>query len=99
MFVGIAKITLHFPNSSSLKDKRQKLRSIIEKTKNRYNISIAEVADQDLWQVASIGVAFVSSDKRHANEVLSKVVDFISESRFEIEVLDYQIEIIPVSGD
>ena len=63
---------------------------------NKFNISVAEVDDHDLWQLATIGISCVSNDKRHTNEVLSRVINFITEGRFEVEVLDYEIEIIPV---
>ncbi len=62
---------------------------------NKFNISVAEIDDNDLWQVATLGISCVSNDKRHANEVLSKAVNFISDPRFDVEVLDYHIEIMP----
>ena len=96
MNVGVCKITLRLPENLSLKGKRRVIRSIVSQVKNKYNVSIAEVADQDLWQSAVLGFSCVSNDKRFANEVLSKVVDFIVEGRYEVEVLDYEIEILPV---
>jgi len=72
------------------------VKSIISRVVNKFNVSVAEVDEQDLWQVATLGISCVSNDKRHANEVLSKVADFISDSRFEVEILDYNIEILPV---
>ncbi len=72
------------------------LKSIITRVGSKFNVSVAEVDDQDLWQLATLGISCVSNDKRHANEVLSKVVEFITDSRFEIEILDYEIEILPV---
>jgi uncharacterized protein YlxP (DUF503 family) len=62
--------------------------------KNRYNVSIAEVDDQDLWQLLTLGITCVSSSGPHANEMLSKVVDFIQQSKLDMEMLDYEIEII-----
>jgi len=62
----------------------------------KFNVSVAEVDDQDLWQVATLGICCVSNNKRYTNEVLSKVVDFIANRRFEVEMLDYEIEILPV---
>jgi uncharacterized protein YlxP (DUF503 family) len=58
---------------------------------------VAEVGDNDLWQVATLGICTVSNDHRFTNEVLSHVVGDIVSGRFEVEVLDYSIEIIPVS--
>ena len=72
------------------------MKSITTRVASRFNVSVAEVDDQDLWQLATLGISCVSNDKRHTNEVLSKVVDFITEGRFEIEILDYEIEILPV---
>jgi hypothetical protein len=79
----------------SLKGKRRVLKSIITQLKNRFNVSVAEVDDQQLWQIATLGVCFLSNNSRYTNEVLSKVVNFIANGRFEVEMLDYQIEIIP----
>ncbi|GAI65508.1 unnamed protein product, partial [marine sediment metagenome] len=55
-----------------------------------------EVDDQSLWQSAVLGICCVTNNSRYTNEVLSKVVDFIVNSRFEVEILDYEIEILPV---
>jgi len=96
MNVGVCQVKLRFPENSSLKGKRQVLNSIISRVRSKFNVSIAEVDDNDLWQVAKIGISCTSNDGRHANEVLSKVIDFITNSRFDVEILDYQIEILPV---
>ncbi|MDD5037697.1 MAG: DUF503 domain-containing protein [Dehalococcoidales bacterium] len=96
MNIGVCKISLRLPENLSLKGKRQVLKSVIARVGSKFNVSVAEVDDQDLWQMATIGISCVSNDKRHANEVLSKVVNFISDSRFEIEILGYEIEILPV---
>ena len=96
MNVGVCKIRLRLPGNLSLKGKRQVLKSIITRVDNRFNVSVAEVDDQDLWQVATLGICCVSNDKRYTNEVLSKVVNFIVNGRFDVEILDYEIEIISV---
>ena len=96
MNVGVCKINLRLPQNLSLKGKRQVLKSITTRVQNRFNVSVAEVDNHDLWQLATIGVSCVSTDSRHANEVLSKVVDFVVNSRFEVEILDYEIEILPI---
>jgi len=95
MIVGVCKIKLRMPENMSLKDKRRVLKSIIAQLKNRFNVSVAEVDDQQLWQMATLGVCCLSNDSRYTNEVLSKVVNFIDNGRFEVEMLDYEIEIIP----
>ena len=94
MNVGTCKIRLCLPENSSLKGKRQVLKSITARLKNKFNVSIAEVGDNDLWQLATLGVCCVSNDRRYTNEVLSKVVDFVADGRFDVELLDYEIEII-----
>ena len=94
MNVGTCKIRLRLPENSSLKGKRQVLKSITARLKNKFNVSIAEVDDNDLWQLATLGVCCVSNDRRYTNEVLSKVVDFVANGRFDAELLDYEIEII-----
>ena len=96
MHVGMCQIRFRLPENMSLKGKRRVLKSITARVRNKFNVSVAEVDDHDLWQLATLGISCVSNDKRHANEVLSKVVDFITESRFEVEILDYNIEILPV---
>ena len=95
MNVGVCKIKLRIPENMSLKDKRRVLKSIITKLRNRFNVSVAEVDDQELWQIATLGVCCLSNDNRNTNEVLSKVVNFVTNGRFEVEILDYKIEIIP----
>ena len=72
------------------------MKSITARIENKFNVSVAEIDDHDLWQLATIGISCVSNDKRQTNEVLSRVINFITEGRFEVEVLDYEIEIIPV---
>lgn len=95
MNVGVAKIRLRLPENLSLKGKRRVLKSIISRVEGKFTVSIAEVDDHDRWQLATLGISCVSNDKRHANEILSKVVDFIVRGRFEVEILDYEIEILP----
>ena len=96
MNVGICKLQFRLPENLSLKGKRRVLKSITAQVSNKFNVSVAEVNDQDIWQLATLGVCCVSNDKRHANEVLSKVVSFINNNRFDIEILDYEIEILSI---
>ena len=96
MNVGVCKVSLRLPENLSLKGKRQVLRSITTRVANKFNVSIAEVDDQDLWQLATLGICCLSNDKRYTNEVLSKVMNFIAGGRFDIEIINYEIEILPV---
>ena len=95
MNIGVCKIRFHLPEKHSLKDKRRVVKSITSRVRSKYNVSIAEVEDQDLWQVMTLGICYVSNRSDHANEVLSKVVDFIESIRPEAEMIDYEIEIVP----
>ena len=96
MNVGICRVRLRLPENSSLKGKRQVVKSVIARVQNKFNVSAAEVDDNDLWQLATIGICCISNDQRHTNEVLSHVVNFIRDTRSEAEFLDYEIEILPV---
>jgi uncharacterized protein YlxP (DUF503 family) len=94
--IGVAKVSLRIPENMDLKGKRQVLKSIIGRVKSRFDVAVAEVDDNDMWQLAAIGICCISNNKRHSNEVLSKVVRFIESSRFDVEILDYSIEMIDV---
>ena len=96
MNVGICTIKCRLPENSSLKGKRQIIKPITTRLQNKFNISVAEIDDNDQWQLATIGICCISNDKRHTNTVLSNVVNFVTGSRFEVEILDYEIEIITV---
>ena len=83
---------LHLPGSGSLKSKRHILKSLKERIKKNFNVSISEIDYHDFWQRSLLGVAVVSRDAQFAHQVLSKVVDFIrSETR--VELIDYSVEI------
>ena len=94
MHVGVCQIKLRLPENSSLKGKRQILKSIISRVKNKFNVAVAEVDDNEAWQLATIGVCCISNDGRHANQMLSKVVDFVVNGHFDVEILDYETEIL-----
>jgi uncharacterized protein YlxP (DUF503 family) len=96
MNVGVARVSLRLPENVSLKGKRQIIKSIISRVRNKFEVAVAEVDDNDNWYLATIGISAISNDKRHTNQVLSNVVEFIEKARFEVEMLDYSIEIIDV---
>ncbi|MCE9666292.1 DUF503 domain-containing protein [Myxococcus stipitatus] len=79
MFVGVARLTLQIPDSGSLKSKRQVLRRVMDRVKARFNVAVAEVEDQDLWQKASIALSVVGNERRHVEEQLGKVIHFVEE--------------------
>jgi uncharacterized protein YlxP (DUF503 family) len=94
MIVGVCKIKLRIPENTSLKGKRNVVKSILAQLKNKFDVSAAEVDDQQLWQIATLGVCSISNSSRYTNEVLSKVINFVTNERFEVEILDCEIEII-----
>jgi uncharacterized protein YlxP (DUF503 family) len=96
MNVGVCKVSLRLPENLSLKGKRQVVKSITSRVRHKFNVAVAEVDDHDVWQLATIGICCVSNNRRYTNQVLSKVVDFVVNGRFEVEILDYEIEIISV---
>ncbi len=93
MFVGILRIELYLTDGLSLKDKRMRLRSLLERIKKSFNVSASEVDAQDKWQKAVLGFAFVGNDKVYVNQVLCKVVDFINGDRSS-DIVDYSMEIL-----
>ena len=85
---------LFLPDSQSLKAKRQIARSVTTRIRNRFNVTVAEADDNDLWQRLTIGVCCLSNDTKHANEILSNVVAFVEKSHADLELLDYETELI-----
>ncbi len=93
MVVGICQMALLLHGNDSLKGKRQVLKSIIQRARQRFNVAVAEVDDQDLWQKAVLGICAVSNDRQHVNSMLDQVVNFVDNMQLA-EVSDSQIEII-----
>jgi uncharacterized protein YlxP (DUF503 family) len=94
MVIGTARITLFLPENYSLKDKRQDLKSLLARTINQFHVAAAEVGDHENWQRSVIGVACVTNDARHANEIMSKVVNFVEGNLQEGGLEDFEIEIV-----
>ena len=79
MITVSAKLTFYVAHATSLKDKRQVSRSLIDKTRQRFNASVAEVDTQDTHQTLTIGVAVVSGDNAHAQRSLDEIIRFMEE--------------------
>ena len=77
MVIGLLTLDLHFPGARSLKDKRQALRSLETKIRNRFNVSVAEVEHQDLWQRTELGVVAISTTAEHVEQMLASAADEI----------------------
>ncbi len=96
MYVATALITLHLLDSGSLKDKRQVIRSILSRARNQYEVAAAEVGSQDMWNLAELGIAYVSSASGRALEVVEKVIRSIETTRPDVEVTESSTEVITI---
>lgn len=90
--IGLLTVRLHIPLCNSLKGKRMVIKSLKDRLHNKFNISVSEVDNHDKWQLADIAAANVSTDKAHANSILSKVLNFIEDFP-DAEVIDHRIEL------
>ena len=93
MITGICKLSIHIPGSSSLKDKRRVIKGIKDKLRHNFNVSVAEVDDEEFWQKAVLGIACVSNSQAHIAEVFSEAIGIIKNNG-EIYILDSQIEFL-----
>ena len=75
-----AKLTFHIPYAQSLKDKRTVARGLIDKTRNKYNVSISEVDTQEAHQVLTLGIAVVSGEHTHARNMIDDIIRFLERS-------------------
>ena len=92
LHVGTCTFHLRLFEGRSLKEKRRIIKSIKDRIRAKFNVSIAEIGELDKWQLATLGIACVSNDARFVNSVLSNVVDFIN-GVHQVELVDYEIEI------
>jgi len=93
MVIGVCRLDLLIGESQSLKEKRRMVKQIIDRVKHRFNVSIAEVGNNDLWQSAQLGLCLVSNDRRFTNSSLDTILDFIETINIA-EVVKSDIEIL-----
>lgn len=91
MIVGVLTLEIDIESAYSLKEKRAVLNRIRDRVRNTFNVAIAEVDDNEVWNHACLGVVTISNDQRHANEMLSKVVEFVQKIR-DCELDDYSLD-------
>ncbi len=96
MVVGVMQLTLYFPGSHSLKEKRAILRRVKSRVGNEFNVSIAECDGQNLWQKAVLGICQVGTDQAYVDGALRQVVHFI-ESLHIAQVGEEQVEFLHYS--
>lgn len=92
MHVGVCRVTLRLPENHSLKGKRRVISSLCTRVRNKFNVAIAEVEDNDAWQLATLGVTNVSNDARQSEKVLDAVLDFLERGRDGVEIVECQRE-------
>jgi uncharacterized protein YlxP (DUF503 family) len=93
LIIGVLTLEIHLGEANSLKEKRRILKSLIERIKNRFNVSVAEVGEHDLWQRSTIGISLVSTERAHVHQVFAVVVKFV-ESQGTVLITNYQTEIL-----
>ena len=91
MTIGVLQLNIFIPQANSLKTKRQVLKSLKDKIRHKFNVSIAEINCLDKWQKANLAVACVNSDKKLVNSILCQVVNII-ETQHAVELIDYALD-------
>lgn len=93
MIIGILQVNLHLPGNNSLKGKRMVLKSLKDRLRNTFNVSVAEVGNEDEWTLSELALATVGRDAPRVQSVMSKMLEFIRSDR-NVEVVGDRIEII-----
>jgi len=93
MVIGLLTLEIHLPGARSLKDKRQVLRGFVARLRKRFNVSVAEVEHQDLWQRAGLAVVAVNTDRVHLEATLQSVAGEAATTR-DAELVGQQMEIL-----
>ncbi|MBL7197850.1 MAG: DUF503 domain-containing protein [Candidatus Omnitrophica bacterium] len=93
MIIGIVKLLIFISSSSSLKEKRMVLRSLKNKLRNNFNISIIEIDDYDKWQKSTLALATIGTEKSRVNSLISNIINYLENNK-QIQLLDYEMEMI-----
>jgi len=89
--VAVLLVSLHIPSAQSLKEKRMILRSLKDRAKAKFNVSVCELDGQDKWQVATLGFALIGNEGRHMDSCLQEILSFVDSYRM-CEICDHTIE-------
>ncbi|MYA60759.1 MAG: DUF503 domain-containing protein [Chloroflexi bacterium] len=92
MHIAAAQVSLHIHASSSLKDKRRVVHSVVSKLRNKHSVSAAEVGANDSWRSAKIGISIVSGDMRTADQILERALAFVEQAAPEAEVVGVETD-------
>ena len=93
MLLGICTVNLYFPDSHSLKDKRNIIKSIKLRIRNIFNVSVSEINNYDLWKNTTLGIACIGNEKRYLNDVLNEVIKFI-EHQNKLQLINFKTTVL-----
>lgn len=93
MLIGVCQVELFIPNSDSLKSKRFVIQSLKTRLRNKFNISVTEVGEQEKWQRCVLGISTISNDKIFIDKVMAQIINLINENN-DLELLDHRVEIL-----
>lgn len=94
MIIGVCAVSLSLPMAHSLKEKRGLLKPLVERLRREFNVSVAEVEDQDRWQAAEIAIAMVAADGANVHGALESIVGWIERTQPHLYVANWEIEIL-----
>ncbi|MGH7911606.1 MAG: DUF503 domain-containing protein [Candidatus Dormibacteraceae bacterium] len=94
--IGCAQVTIRLPGCHSLKEKRQVLGGLLRRTRTRFQVAVAEVSEQDKWQLAGVGIVCISSERSHADRMLAAALEFFREGEGDYQVAEIATELISV---
>jgi len=89
--IGVLKVRIIIPEAQSLKNKRSVLKRIKDKTRNTFNVSVAELDGEDKWQVATLGFCMIGRDNRYIDSILQNILYFL-DGNHSIEICEHEIE-------
>lgn len=92
MVVGVCTLEILLPGNRSLKGKRSVIKSLLARVRQEFNVSAAEIDSHDNWQLATLGLATISTSATYAHGLLERSVQWIGETRPDVEILEYQID-------
>jgi uncharacterized protein YlxP (DUF503 family) len=95
MVVGSLKVEFHLSDNRSLKGKRKVVRSMVDKVKSRFNVSVAEVGSNDSWQKIELGISAVGNDRRHIDSSLNHILTFL-DSLYLAQIVHTEMEIFNI---
>jgi uncharacterized protein YlxP (DUF503 family) len=93
MTIGILKLSLFIHDSNSLKEKRMVLHSLKAKIRNKFNVAITQIDDEDKWQKTTLAIVGVEKDRRNMNSVLSEIINFVDNFN-SAELINHEMEMI-----